>query len=108
MSAHGNITCDMCGASYYELESHICDMADVKAELDALREQLAAAEQKMDRTCSWYDDGGCWISQCGNAWTFNADGDDGPAENDMKFCPFCGGAVVLNDDDELLREVGGE
>lgn len=32
-----------------------------------------------------------WETSCSGMFEFNA---DGPEENDFKFCPYCGGALV--------------
>ena len=42
-------------------------------------------------TCEWeQDDEGSWGTSCGNLHSFI---DDGPAENNHKFCPYCGGQL---------------
>ena len=45
--------------------------------------------------CIWSQDeaGDMWSADCGDAWTFV---DDGPLENNVRFCPFCGRKVVAN------------
>lgn len=59
----------------------------------ALSELLAAAPQPPGEavSCEWTSsddpDMGWWETSCGEAWTFI---DGGPAENKMKFCPYCG------------------
>ena len=49
----------------------------------------------MNLTCTWYldDIGGdsVWATECGNAFEFN---DGGPHANGMKFCGYCGKALV--------------
>jgi len=46
------------------------------------------------RECEWtYDDVDYkWDSACGESWVFN---DDGPAENNARFCQGCGGKIVI-------------
>ena len=44
--------------------------------------------------CEWFEDDpdyGVWQTACGNAFCFEA---DGPAENEFKFCPYCGGTLT--------------
>ena len=44
------------------------------------------------KKCRWaQDDNGVWETECGNMFEC----DDGtPYENDMNFCPYCGGKLV--------------
>jgi hypothetical protein len=49
-------------------------------------------------TCTWTREDDVhmpdtWDGSCGAKWTFT---NDGPVENDMKFCPQCGGAVKIS------------
>jgi hypothetical protein len=45
-------------------------------------------------TCEWKHDESewKWEGQCGAAWQFT---DDGPVENEMRFCPGCGRRVEV-------------
>ena len=46
-------------------------------------------------TCDWtHDENGPDETQCGHAFEFTY---DGVKENDFKFCPFCGGAIVVKE-----------
>ena len=62
-------------------------------ELESSR--TSTVEQK---SCQWascaveddYHD--AWEGSCGATWTFF---EDGPIENDMHFCPKCGGSVAI-------------
>jgi len=47
------------------------------------------------RFCQWHKDGeySNWHGACGAAWRFD---DGGPVENEMNFCPQCGGRVLLD------------
>ena len=63
--------------------------------MSATKKHLAAtAETKI---CRWtacrpnYDEDGVWETDCGEAFQFV---EDGPAENNMKFCCYCGGELV--------------
>ena len=44
-------------------------------------------------TCDWgQDDDGNWGASCGSLHAFI---DDGPSENNHKFCPYCGGRLEV-------------
>ena len=44
-------------------------------------------------TCEWaQDDEGNWGTSCGNLHAFI---EDGPVENNHKFCPYCGGRLEV-------------
>ena len=47
--------------------------------------------------CHWtFDDNEfaqIWEGACGAAWSFN---EGGPHENNFRFCPKCGGTVVID------------
>lgn len=49
MSAYGNITCQFCGVSYYELHSHTCEEDALRHEITRLREQVQQAERKIEK-----------------------------------------------------------
>ena len=55
-------------------------------------------EERMDEspgaaTCDWaQDDEGNWGTSCGNLHAFI---EDGPSENNHKFCPYCGGRLEV-------------
>ncbi len=41
-----------------------------------------------DRSCAWREDeDGVWGTSCGQRFELN---EGTPAENDMRFCPYCG------------------
>lgn len=63
---------------------------DAVDELNRLTTALAELDSK---TCVWkYDrEDNKWDGGCGAAWTFIEGGID---ENDMDFCPQCGGLIV--------------
>lgn len=47
--------------------------------------------------CVWWESDAecnCWSSSCGREWQFT---DDGPTENDVKFCVECGKRVIVED-----------
>ena len=59
---------------------------------DELRDHYKAELDAKNKPCHWESDcDGTWNSQCGLAFIFN---DDGPCENEFKFCPKCGGPIV--------------
>ena len=44
-------------------------------------------------SCEWaQDDEGNWGTSCGNLHAFI---NDGPSENNHKFCPYCGGRLEV-------------
>ena len=63
-------------------------MAVGHAELRNRLGQYESAEPE-EETCQWQeDDGGLWsCSKCDIAWQFM---NDGPKENDVRYCPKCG------------------
>ena len=67
----------------------------IQTELSQARAELAAlkAEPPQPACEWWYDESEWkWEGQCGAAWQFT---DDGPVENEMRFCPGCGRAVAI-------------
>ena len=66
-----------------------------KAAKDFLNKAHAAFPRLLEiaeRECEWtFDELGVWNTQCGEAWEFVADGIE---ENNVKFCPYCGGKVT--------------
>ena len=56
------------------------------------------------RVCEWSGDpySSTWETECDNAFVFN---DEGPEENGFRFCPYCGGKMVVVID---VREGDGE
>ena len=61
--------------------------------LEALEDCLKALQGGQE--CEWKPDDPDWESwegSCGAAWTFN---DGGPVDNNMNYCPECGGKVIL-------------
>lgn len=48
----------------------------------------------MNKTkCTWKEnDDGAWDTSCHNCFELN---EGGPAENDFKFCPYCGGSITV-------------
>ena len=46
-----------------------------------------------DDSCQWKEDGdGIWNTGCGHLFEFTA---DGPTENQFRFCPYCGGKILI-------------
>ena len=49
--------------------------------------------RRIAATCEWVqDDEGNWGTSCGNLHAFI---EDGPSENNHKFCPYCGGRLEV-------------
>lgn len=73
-------------------------------EVEALRVQLAerneycklVAEKKQSCrwTYDWYED--TWDTSCGQSFTVI---DSTPSQNDMRYCPYCGGVI-----DEIIEK----
>jgi hypothetical protein len=40
MGAYGDLTCSYCYVTYYELDEHECDIADLKNRIDMLEAEL--------------------------------------------------------------------
>lgn len=55
--------------------------------------QIVSALNAQQETCKWtYDEWhDCWDTECGNAYQVT---EGTPKENNMKFCPYCGKALV--------------
>lgn len=70
----------------------------VRAEFDRaehIRDRLSDLRYVIARQgeCVWrYDDDGFWDTDCDSLW---ATLEGTPAENSMKYCPMCGGIIVL-------------
>lgn len=57
----------------------------------ATQRQSEVAEPK-DAVCTWSENGdGAWDTGCGQCFVLN---DGGPADNDMRFCCYCGKTLV--------------
>jgi hypothetical protein len=69
------------------------ELADtIAAAVKEAGELLGAPAALLRDPCTWReDDEGTWFTDCDNAWAFV---DAGPEENNMAFCPFCGGPLV--------------
>lgn len=52
----------------------------------------------MNDTCTWwrFPDSTYWETDCNAAYEFE---DRGPFECEWKFCPFCGKAIVLDEEE---------
>lgn len=58
---------------------------------------LTAAPKFDELTCVWKvedADDGVWSSSCGEEWQFTG---DGPLENEMNYCPYCGGQLLTKE-----------
>jgi uncharacterized Zn-finger protein len=62
--------------------------ADVK---DLVVAPANTIQQAKVATCCWTETEECWETQCGHSFVFTA---DGPTENGMVFCPYCGGKLT--------------
>ena len=70
------------------------ELVRLQAENERLNERNKALRQASRQECVWeyseYDDK--WDTGCDNAFCFIT---GAPADNDMKFCPYCGGALIV-------------
>ena len=50
-------------------------------------------DQLIKKKCAWQEDeDGVWETGCHEMFVFEA---DGPQENDFRFCPYCGGPLLV-------------
>lgn len=55
------------------------------------------AEERLNRECEWHThdaDWNCWLGTCGIEWMLEV---DGPVENEMNYCPRCGGKLIVRE-----------
>lgn len=66
----------------------------LKMEKEQLERELSQAQS---RVCKWtYDDDGYFMPSCGDHATSWEGGPKFIAEDGVKFCPYCGGNLVLD------------
>ena len=54
---------------------------------------LFSAAEPLLRKCQWSEDtDGAWATTCDEVFEFTA---EGPKANGFKFCPFCGGELLV-------------
>ena len=77
-----------------DIDSMLNTMRDIMSESYIAGSNACHKVMAEDRPkCEWtQDDEGNWGTSCGNLHTFI---DDGPIENNYKFCPFCGGRLEV-------------
>lgn len=67
---------------------------------DRAADHIRDLEAQLERECGWYpEDDECsedWYGSCGAYWVFTA---GGPIENEVNFCPNCGGKVRILPDE---------
>lgn len=69
------------------------DRISAEAEARGAEKEVARETAPPVATCSWNEDaGGFWETSCGEAFVFTA---DGPVENGMRFCPYCGRSLEV-------------
>ena len=70
------------------------ELREAKKEIERLRTEV----EVRSTPCVWTedDDTGIYYTTCGRALLFEC---DGLAENEVKFCPFCGHPVMEADDE---------
>lgn len=63
---------------------------------------LISARIPSDFSCCWVEDTeGTWASSCGHLWQFTS---DGPAENEMQFCCFCGRKLAAHAHTDFVED----
>lgn len=55
MSAYGDISCDLCGARFFELDSHRCDDSAIREQVATLRTRVERAEADVVNWAVRYD-----------------------------------------------------
>ena len=78
------------------LENQRKDIQDIRDYVESLEFENARLRDAHGE-CLWRlenDDTGEWQTGCGESWLF-LDGD--PVDNDMKFCPFCGKVLKIQE-----------
>lgn len=82
-------------------EPHEPIWRDAMEEIQILRVRVEALELLLkmrelpqhDDSCHWQEDAdGIWNTGCGHLFEFTA---DGPTENQFRFCPYCGGKILI-------------
>lgn len=75
----------------------------ILAALAATPEYQALVKDAERKECFWTSDGddSPWEGSCGVAWIFI---DGGPIENEVKYCPNCGGKLTAQTYDEAAAE----
>lgn len=75
-------------------------MVDKRARVNAYADISSRLGLLNSKECTWTDtayNDGCsdgWQTTCGNVWVF-INGD--PKENNCRFCPYCGGKILVKD-----------
>jgi len=75
----------------------------VLAALESTPEYKSLVADARRKECFWTSDGddSPWEGSCGVAWMFI---DGGPEENQMAYCPQCGGKLTAQTYDEVASE----
>ncbi len=78
-------------------------LAEILAALTTTPEYQALVADARRKDCVWTSDGddSPWDGTCGVAWMFI---DGGPEENQMAYCPQCGGKLTAQTYDEVASE----
>ncbi len=68
--------------------------------IDGARRMMSGEAEPVQATCTWTRDEGfvVWATACANTFCIG----DTPAEDDMRFCCYCGGLV------EAINRTGGQ
>ena len=85
---------DVDGAPYSD-KCFLKAIKDLKARVRELEAERNNATQT--KVCHWKledDDIALWQGECGEEWCFH---EGGPKENNMNFCPHCGGIAIVEE-----------
>lgn len=88
-----NALSNMSKSPYYASRKTILLVAE--RAIVELEQRLLSEPKKPE--CEWAQDdkteSDAWNTKCGNAFLLS---EGTPAENDMKYCPYCGGRLVVS------------
>lgn len=84
-------------------------LEELATHLDLVQRELNRKLSQMAIPCLWYPDaeGDYWVAGCqgeqGLLWSFG-DAEEGPVENHMSYCPYCGRAVHIIPPPEAVED----
>jgi len=83
-----------------ELTAQLCRVGAYRRMWNENKQLRAEVERLKNRTCewTWNEDNWQWESDCGAEYSF---AEDNPSEDNLsRFCPDCGGRIVVISDSE--------
>lgn len=90
--------CPMCRHSAVDWHCPKCGISGVSEEtlLETLNAQQTDRNAVLTKTCSWEPESeDTYLTGCGKNFTFT---DGGVADNGFEFCPFCGAAILIQNE----------